>query len=348
MLVAAAFRMPHHVIRELAPQPNLVHQTVLMDPVRWGFLGAGWLVTTRTADAVHEAHNAELTAVGARDASRAQAVNPKRAYASYQEVIDDPDVEAVYIALANDVHLHWILAALDAGKHVLCEKPMTMNAEQTRIAFEAAEAKGLLLVEAVWMRWHPRMRRISDLARSGDLGAMTNFDGRFTWETADAAPPGNYRFFPEYGGGALLDIGVYPLHALVACVPDPNALTVSASSQHLNEHGADLTTELTVTWGEKTNATITASFEQPATESLSIAFERGEISSLDNEGFCSWREVARVKINDEIESFDATDAYRLMFEAMSSRIRGGDDWLLSPRESIIVAELADAAVAQAR
>jgi xylose dehydrogenase (NAD/NADP) len=347
MLVAAAFRMPHHVMRELAPQPNLVHQTVAMDPVRWGFLGAGWLVTTRTADAVHEAHNAELTAVAARDASRAAAVNPKRAYASYQDVIDDPDVEAVYIALANDVHLQWMLAAFDAGKHVLCEKPMTMSPADTRTAYAAAEANGLLLVEAVWSRWHPRMQRIVDLAHSGELGAMTGFNGRFTWETADAAPPGNYRFFPEYGGGALLDIGVYPLHTLVACVPDPGALQITSSKRHLNEHGADLTTDITLTWGTGTKADITASFEQPATESLGITFERGEISSLDNEGFCSWRAVARVKINDEIESFEVTDAYRLMFEAMSGRIRGGDDWLLPARDSITVAELVDAAVAKA-
>jgi predicted dehydrogenase len=318
-----------------------------MNPVRWGFLGAGWLVTTRTADSLHQANNAELTAVSARDADRAASVNPKRAYSSYQEVIDDPEIEAVYIALANDVHLHWILAALDAGKHVLCEKPMTMNAEQTRTAFEAAEAKGLLLVEAVWMRWHPRMRRISDLAHSGELGNMTGFDGRFTWQTADAAPPGNYRFFPEYGGGALLDIGVYPLHALVACVPDPTKLAVTASSQHLNEHGADLTTDITLAWGTSAKAEVTASFEQPATESMRITFERGEISSLDNEAYASWRELARVKVNDEVETFDAIDAYQLMFEAMSRRIRGGDDWLLSPAESIIVAELVDAAVAQA-
>ncbi len=318
-----------------------------MDPVRWGFLGAGWLVTARTADSLHQASNAELTAVGARDAARAASVNPARAYESYQEVIDDPDIEAVYIALTNDVHLHWILAALEAGKHVLCEKPMTMNAAETRIAFDKAAETGLMLIEAVWMRWHPRMRHIAQLAKGGELGKMTGFNGRFTWQTADAAPPGNYRFFPECGGGALLDIGVYPLHALLSCVPDFNLLEVTASRRHLNEHGADLTTDITLTWGEGTSAGVTASFEQPATESMHLTFERGEINSLDNEGFCSWRQPARVKINDEIEIFDETDAYQLMFEAMSNRIRGGDDWVLSPAESIKVAELVDSSVAKA-
>jgi hypothetical protein len=81
---------------------------------------------------------------------------------------------------------------------------------------------------------------------------------------------------------------------------------------------------------------------------MRITFERGEITSLDNEAYASWRERARVKVNDEIDTFDATDAYQLMFEAMSSRIRGGTDWLLSPAESIIVAELVDASVAQAK
>jgi predicted dehydrogenase len=318
-----------------------------MNPVRWGFLGAGWLVTARTADSLHQASNAELTAVGARDAARAASVSPIRAYGSYQEVIDDPEIEAVYIALANDVHLHWILAALEAGKHVLCEKPMTMNATETRIAFDKAAEKGLLLVEAVWMRWHPRMRHIAEIAQTEALGKLTGFTGRFTWETADAAPPGNYRFFPEYGGGALLDIGVYPLHALLACVPDPATLEITSARRHLNEHGADLTTEMTLAWGAGTSAGITASFEQPETESMRLTFERGEISSLDNEAYASWRQPARIKINDETLTFEATDAYRLMFEAMSSRIRGGNDWVLSPAESIKVAELVDDAVAKA-
>ena len=318
-----------------------------MNPVRWGFLGAGWLVTARTADSLHQASNAELTAVGARDTARAASVSPIRAYGSYQEVIDDPEVEAVYIALANDVHLHWILAALEAGKHVLCEKPMTMNATETRIAFDKAAEKGLLLVEAVWMRWHPRMRHIAEIAQTEALGKLIGFSGRFTWETADAAPPGNYRFFPEYGGGALLDIGVYPLHALLACVPDPAKLEITSARRHLNEHGADLTTDITVSWGKETTGGITASFEQPETESMHLTFERGEISSLDNEAYASWREPARVKVNDETLTFEATDAYQLMFEAMSSRIRGGNDWVLSPAESIKIAELVDDAVAKA-
>lgn len=188
-----------------------------MTPVRWGVLGAGWLVNQATAQAIHNASGAVLQATGARDLVRARATNPVRAYDAYEQVIADPEVDAVYICLANDAHLPWILSAVEAGKHVLCEKPLTLTAADAQRAFAAAQDAGVLLVEAAWTRWHPRMQRIVELATSGALGEVVGYLGTFTYPSV---PDGNYRMRPEQGGGALYDVGIYPLHCLLACLPE--------------------------------------------------------------------------------------------------------------------------------
>ena len=345
----ARLRQREAIYSTRAPlNPNTsVHHNVYMDPVRWGFLGAGWLVSARTADALHNAKEAELFACGARDIERARATNPQRAYASYQEVIDDPEVEAIYIALSNEVHLRWILAALDAGKHVLCEKPMTLTAADTKEAFDAAEAANLLLVEAVWTRWHPRMQRIASLATSGAIGTITDVESSFTWESSPAALEGNYRFFPEFGGGAFYDVGIYPLNALIACIPDARDLEVTGASFMLNEHRADLTAKVDLQWNAgNSHAKVTASFAMPESQNLIITGETGAIVTPDSDAHASWREASRFTIGEVDEFFDALDAYQLMFEAMSNRIRGGNDWVLPARDSITVASLVDAVIAR--
>jgi len=128
--------------------------------VRWGFLGAGFIATHALAPAVHAADGATLQAVAARDLDRANRLSPAgNVFDSYDALLRDDDVDAVYISLTNDVHAHWAIAAMRAGKHVLCEKPLAMNAMQVREMTAVAEETGLLLVEASWYRWHPRVRR---------------------------------------------------------------------------------------------------------------------------------------------------------------------------------------------
>ena len=125
-----------------------------MTPVRWGFLGAGGIARTALAPAVAAASGAVLHAVAARDPARAAALGPVRAYGDYAALLADDDVDAVYVALHNDAHLPWTLAALAAGKHVLCEKPLGLSAAE--VDQMAAAAGDRLVVEASWYRWHPR------------------------------------------------------------------------------------------------------------------------------------------------------------------------------------------------
>ncbi len=175
--------------------------------VRWGFLGAGWIATRALAPAVAAADGAVLLAVAARDITRAAALGPAgRVYDDYAGLVADDEVDAVYISLTNEVHAHWSIAALQAGKHVLCEKPLAMNAREAVAMSEAANAAGRRLVEASWYRWHPRVRRAQELLAAGRIGSVRHVSAGFTFAGNLA---GNYRLEPTRGGGALYDVGCY-------------------------------------------------------------------------------------------------------------------------------------------
>lgn len=306
--------------------------------VGWGVLGAGWLVNQATGAAIHNASGAHLQATAARDLERARATGARNAYGDYQAVIDDPSVDAVYICLSNEAHLPWILASLEAGKHVLCEKPLVLTEADADRAFLAADEAGLHLVEAVWTRWHPRMRRIVDLATSGALGHLETYLGTFTFS---GVPANNYRLSPQHGGGALYDVGIYPLHALIACLPDVESVAIIDTEQQFSESGIDLTTNATVEWSSGTRGSITGSFAMPPSQRFALRGTQGAIRIDDDQAFASWREPTELIVDGEVERFPAVDAYQIMFEEMSSRIAGGDGWVLPPRDSLIVARAID-------
>jgi hypothetical protein len=159
--------------------------------VRWGFLGAGTIAKV-LAQAVHEADGAVLQAAGARDLGRAQALGPVRAHGSYDDVVASPDVDAVYVALSNDAHLPWTLAALRAGKAVLCEKPLGLTAAEVDEMTAVAQETGGLLVEASWYRWHPRVRLAQQTL--ADIGTVRHVTAGFTFA---GQLEGNYRLDPR-------------------------------------------------------------------------------------------------------------------------------------------------------
>lgn len=309
-----------------------------MNDVNWGVLGAGWLVKTATGQAIHDAQGARLYATGARDLARAEATGAVKAYTDYQSVLDDPHVDAVYICLSNEAHLPWIRACIAAGKHVLCEKPMVLTESDAAAVFAEADAAGVLLVEAVWSRWHPRMRRIVELATNGSLGEITNYLGTFTFDGVD---PDNYRLSPDHGGGALYDVGIYPLHGLFGVLPEVESVSVLAAEHTRTDRGVDLTTKATLSWGAGSQGSIAGSFVMPESQRLTILGTQGELRVEDNEAFASFGKPTQLWVNGHIEDFPTTNAYQVMFEEVSARIRGEDGWLLPHRDSIRVARTVD-------
>jgi len=292
--------------------------------VRWGFLGAGFVASRGMAPAVHAAQGAVLQAVGARDPGRAASLEPAGSVGSYAEVCARDDVDAVYVSLPNNDHLHWVQFALEAGKHVLCEKPLGVSAAEVAVMRSAAERSGLLLVEAAWNRWHPRTQRIEALVEPVPGPREVR-----AWFTFPGVPADNYRLDPARGGGALLDVGCYTVSGSLAAL-GAGAVGVASVERHLGPTGVDLTTCAVLTHPNG-SATITASFERPEAQGLTIEAP-GLSVEFGGQAFTTWREPCVLRVVEDgdarEEQFAACDPYQLMIEAVSARIRGEDRWVL--------------------
>ena len=184
----------------------------MTERVRWGVLGAAKIAVERVIPAMQRGEWAEVVAVASRDADRARraadALNLPRAYGSYEELLADPDIEAVYNPLPNHLHVPWSIKAAEAGKHVLCEKPVALDAAEARRLLEARDRAGVKIQEAFMVRTHPQWLAAREVVRSGRIGELRSFACTFSYFNRD---PANIRNQSEMGGGALMDIGCYPV-----------------------------------------------------------------------------------------------------------------------------------------
>ena len=320
--------------------------------VRWGFIGAGGIAMTALGPAIAGARNARLHAVAARDINRAQDLVDRFggsvAYGSYEELVADPDVDAVYISLSNENHKPWSLAALAAGKHVLCEKPLAMNATEVEEMTAAAKAAGRLLVEASWYRWHPRTQAAELLVADGAIGRITNVDSVFA---IDGVAPDNFRWEPARGGGAFYDVGCYAVSAALWAfgAQEPTQVTarvVDAPS------GVDIVTDATIAFAGGGTAHVYGGMQEPERQTIVITGEAGSIT-FEFPAFGATSEVPTALVvattNGQVRvEFPPVDAYRLMLEAMSDAINGEHAWLLPLSQSLTVAQIIDAAFAAGR
>jgi predicted dehydrogenase len=180
--------------------------------VRWGVLGAANIAIVKVIPAMQQGEWSEITAIASRDLGRAtkaaQKAGISKAYGSYEELLADDDIEAVYIALPNHLHVPWAIAAAEAGKHVLCEKPVGLNASEAKALLECRDRTGVHIQEAFMVRTHPQWLGTRELIASGRIGALRSITGSFSYFNLEAE---NIRNKPEMGGGALMDIGCYPV-----------------------------------------------------------------------------------------------------------------------------------------
>ena len=304
--------------------------------IRWGFLGASWIATTAVAPAVHSAGNATLYAVASRDSKRAAALNPLKIHVRYEDLLSDPDVDAVYISLTNDLHCEWTIKALNAGKHVLCEKPLALDLAQVQLMAAAALASNRLLVEAVWSRWHPRFARIVELAI--ELGDLLSLDVAFTFP---GSLDGNYRLNPKMGGGSLFDVGPYLAHALVAILNQPINLKVISMNRNVGMSQVDLTTDFEALINEKIKFTGLTSFEKPEFQKLILTGTKVDLECIGNEAFSSWKSPSSLRISEHIENFVPVDPYQIMIENFSAQVNNEDGWLPPIKDSIQVMGILD-------
>ena len=180
--------------------------------VRWGILGTANIAVQQVIPATQQSPLSAVIAIASRDFGRARsaadALGIPRAYGSYQELIDDPDVEAIYNPLPNHLHVPWTIRAAECGKHVLCEKPIALTADEAGQLLEVQQRTGVQIAEAFMVRTHPQWLAVRELITRGRIGALRLINGHFTYFRRD---PSDVRSNPNWGGGALLDIGCYPI-----------------------------------------------------------------------------------------------------------------------------------------
>jgi predicted dehydrogenase len=180
--------------------------------IRWGVLGVAGIALKRVIPGMKKSSSLEILAIASRDggkaSSAADTLGIPRAYGSYEELIADPDIDAIYNPLPNHLHLPWTVKAAEAGKHVLCEKPIAMDTAETRSMIEARDRTGVVVGEAFMVRTHPQWLRTRELITSGQFGDLKLTTCKFTYFNKAAE---NIRNIKEYGGGGLMDIGCYPV-----------------------------------------------------------------------------------------------------------------------------------------
>jgi predicted dehydrogenase len=306
--------------------------------VNWGFLGAGFVASRGLAPAVHASRGANLYAVASRDEKRSATLDPERVHATYDELLADERVDAVYISLSNSQHLEWVTKSLEAGKHVLCEKPLGLNASETESMFACASRSDRLLVEAVWGRWHPRFSRMVEVVASGTLGNIEHIETAFTF-TSEMTD--NYRLNPQMGGGALLDVGCYQAHAWVALNDGATDLQISDLTRVIGPTGIDLTTDVSVRINKSISAHSVSSFALPSQQQFIVWGSQGKMQTEAGESFTTWNEACSLRINEVVEEFAVTNAFAEMVENVSNVIRGEQGWIVPSADSIRVAHILD-------
>jgi predicted dehydrogenase len=262
-------------------------------PLRFGILGAAGIARKALIPAIQSATGADLVGVASRDPERARALLPDgRRYAGYQQLLDDPELDAVYIALPNGLHREWSERALAAGKHVLCEKPLALTAADAVAMAAAASRDGRLLMEAVMYRFHPRIRAVVARLRENPPNASWISFG------FPLNRPGDIRLDPVLGGGALLDVGTYTISLARWIHGEPAWVRATARGE---------TVDMSIS--------MTLGFDSGARAFLFASFETTEVQELRS---------GKVRLAKPFTAHrDPEDPYQLMVEEFSAAALGG-------------------------
>jgi predicted dehydrogenase len=293
-------------------------------PVGWGVIGATSQVARKAVlPAIVASPGARLVAVASESAADGGAggFEPLRAHQVYDAVLDDPEVEAVYVPLPNSLHRAWVVRAAAAGKHVLCEKPLAPTVADAEAMASACEGAGVALCEAYMTPFHPRAIALDTLVASGRLGALRFARAAFT---GVLDRPDDHRWRPEMGGGALLDVGIYCLAPLLAAVGRTPA-RVEASAT-LAKSGVDASFSGWLDFGDGFTATIECSFDAPERQFLEIVGSEASVV-LDRAYTPGPADTAMtLRYRDgraETIVTAGADPYREMIEHFHAVVRGG-------------------------
>jgi predicted dehydrogenase len=287
--------------------------------VRWGIVSTA-LINRKFLAGARRGADVEVIAVASRDGATAtryaQEHGIERPYAGYDALLADEDVEAVYISLPNSLHLEWTVRALEAGKHVLCEKPLSRRADEVAHAFDVAERSDRLLMEAFMYRHNPQTQRVASLVADGAIGRLRLIRGSFGFLITDSA---NVRLSSALAGGALMDVGCYCVNAARLLAGEPVSVT---AQQVLGGDGVDVLFSGTLRFPGDVLAHFDAGVNVASRESLEVVGEDGSLL-LDDPWHCCVPVIElRTERGVERIELEPVDSYGLEAANLSAAIRG--------------------------
>jgi xylose dehydrogenase (NAD/NADP) len=315
------------------------------EPVRWGILGVARIGMRAVAPAMLAASNARVVALASRELARAQAavtdLPGARAYGSYAALLDDPEVEAVYIPLPNGLHAEWVTRAAAAGKHVLCEKTLGMTPEETRAMVGACARAGVLLMEAFMYRHHPQIEWALAQVAAGAIGEVQLVRSGFGFDISGR--PNDIRLVAALGGGSLLDVGCYALN-FARAVYGRGPVAVAARVVVPAGSEVERSVAAVLDFGQDQLAVIDGDFVAPRDHFAEVVGDRGRLFIPRPFTPGTNETVVRIERADETieRRFEGVDQYQLEVERFGEAIRAAAPPCLPPADAI---EQADAIAA---
>lgn len=299
-------------------------------PVAWGVLGVAKIATVKVIPAMQRGALSHIAGIASRDAARAAeaaaALGIAKSYGSYEDLLADPDIEAIYNPLPNHLHVPWTIKALEAGKHVLCEKPVALTADEARQLIAVRDRTGCQVAEAFMVRHHPQWLRARALVREGRIGEVRAIQTFFSYYNDD---PGNIRNQADIGGGALYDIGCYALvTARFLFEAEPDRLIAAVDRDPASR--VDRLTSALVEFPGGRHLTFTCGTQASPHQRVTVVGTRGRIE-IDIPFNADPMAPSRLRLDDGrdlkatgqvIEDLDLCDQYTLQGDAFSRVIRG--------------------------
>ena len=297
-----------------------------MSKVRWGILSTADIAQTQVIPAIKRAENAEVVAIASRGAKVhdvAQALQIPRAYESYDELLLDAEVDAIYIPLPNDLHKEWSIKAAAAGKHVLCEKPVVLAEQDLEDILEAFQQHDKVFMEAFMYQFHPQHARVKEILASGEIGQVKLYKSShsFYFENRE----GNIRMNAEKGGGALWDVGCYSLHAMQHLL-DEEVVSMNFKAQIDEQTGVDVTACGIVELTNDVIAMIDCSFNMVGRNEYEIVGTKGTVkvkNAFRPDAFSGDAQILVTTGATERTEYVQGDIYKLEIEYFSNKVLDG-------------------------
>jgi predicted dehydrogenase len=289
-----------------------------MKKIRWGILGVAKIATAKVIPAMQRAEHVEIAAIASRDLTKARAAAEQlgipQAYGSYEELLADPSIDAIYNPLPNHLHVPWSIRAAEAGKHVLCEKPIGLSVAETRDLIAARDKAHVKIGEAFMARTHPQWLRAAEIVRSGRIGDLRVVSGHFSYFNRD---PKHVRNIAEIGGGAIMDIGCYPI-TLSRMIFAAEPVRVRAFLDRDPEFKTDRLASVILEYPQG-HASFTCSTQLVPYQRMHIFGTTGHIE-IEIPFNAPPDKPTRIFINDEAEEFPVCDQYTIQGELFSRAI----------------------------